>query len=495
MIHYFKIVFSGIIALIVVLVLVALFPDPSNLFTDPSTLVKTTSNIINFLKGIVIAQKQILFYHSKQPQFSHVIFNNHSRLIAIIGLCIETMLIVFVFWKGRQTYIVVKHKLIVLVGFLDQTFSEKPYWKLTFLFFICFWIIFRSNETILRKSGFYPGMGYGYVTENGFRHVDSLYTRQYQIADSEGMACFDVQFSFYMDSFRKINKQGFLSAFDYDEQTVDSFRKAGKKIVFVIGDSFVEGVSDSGATTTFIELMRNTQSNYAIFSFGVRGMDPLNYWLTAKRFVEKLRPDLVVVCFCGQNDFMLYDRKLIPGLPLLLHGNAGELTSNIPFNMVGSRDSFLKTYEDAYAFYISQSSLWGKDESGLIAKICRRSSTLTRIYYQFHTPIIHTDTDTSPYDSTVTYRYLHAIDSLCYEYSVPFRVAFIPQGNLVVTGQENNYALNYKKQLGDIFNKTKFPRGFIYDRDYIVPEAHFNVSGNKRFAAYLLDSVIGPVFK
>jgi hypothetical protein len=165
--------------------------------------------------------------------------------------------------------------------------------------------------------------------------------------------------------------------------------------------------------------------------------------------------------------------------------------------MVGTRDSFLHSYKEAYDFYLSQSSLWGKYEKRLIAKICRRTSILTRVYYKFHSPTVQALADTlaSPQDSLVTYNYLHSIDSLCQKDSVPFKVAFIPQGSTVITGKEWDYELRYKKQLGDIFLKTKFPHGFIDTRDYIEHEGHFNVSGNERFATYLLDSVIAPQFQ
>ena len=127
--------------------------------------------------------------------------------------------------------------------------------------------------------------------------------RQELCADERGMNMFRQDFV-WDDTLKHVNKQGFLSALDYSPAIADSLRRAGKKIVLLIGDSFVEGFIKDNVTKqtwnhTFSELIKKEMRNqYAILSFGISGTDPLDYKLRVEKFIPELKPDLVILCFC-----------------------------------------------------------------------------------------------------------------------------------------------------------------------------------------------------
>ena len=340
-----------------------------------------------------------------------------------------------------------------------------------------------AKEYNLRRSGYYPNVG-----GNGFIITDKLEAEQMELTDSNGMSYYSPR---YMagDSLRHINAQGFVSNFNYTEQTVDSFRRAGKKIVLVIGDSFVEGYTSGAWDQTFVQVMNRMQHDYVLFSFGVSGMDPLQYKLVLEKY-KVLHPDMVVVVFCGANDIMPSDRKPTPGIPTHYQTKTGWYKTHIPCWMVGKNDSILPNVQVAYQFYMNRAQLPQHD---VFAAVCKHLAITTEVYRDFKPAESYECHDALP---GVTYQHLHAIDSICQGISAKFAILVTPDGNNVndLPTRADNEKL-YGAVFKDILPNTYFILGLKFPDDYIsYQNQHFNEKGNLKFAMFG-DSIIRQYLK
>lgn len=79
------------------------------------------------------------------------------------------------------------------------------------------------------------------------------------------------------------------------------FSPDGRPVMLFIGDSFVWGV-DAEANERFTDLLRNKLTQFAIVNAGVSGYGTDQEYLWLKRIWPKLRPAIVVLLFCTDND-------------------------------------------------------------------------------------------------------------------------------------------------------------------------------------------------
>ncbi len=79
------------------------------------------------------------------------------------------------------------------------------------------------------------------------------------------------------------------------------FSPAGRPIMLFIGDSFVWGV-DAEANERFTDLLRNKLTQFTIVNAGVSGYGTDQEYLWLKRIWPKVRPAVVVLVFCTDND-------------------------------------------------------------------------------------------------------------------------------------------------------------------------------------------------
>jgi hypothetical protein len=81
----------------------------------------------------------------------------------------------------------------------------------------------------------------------------------------------------------------------------EEFRLDAKPTIMVLGDSFVWGL-DSEANERFTELLKPAISDYKILAAGVSGYGTDQEYLLLKRLWPKVRPAVVVLIFCADND-------------------------------------------------------------------------------------------------------------------------------------------------------------------------------------------------
>ena len=81
----------------------------------------------------------------------------------------------------------------------------------------------------------------------------------------------------------------------------EEFSLEAKPTIMFLGDSFVWGL-DSEADERFTELLKPKISDYKILAAGVSGYGTDQEYLLLKRLWPKVRPAVVVLIFCSQND-------------------------------------------------------------------------------------------------------------------------------------------------------------------------------------------------
>ncbi len=300
---------------------------------------------------------------------------------------------------------------------------------------------------------------------------------QKDIADERGMNYSSPKYS-WGDQLHHVNTQGFLANWDYDKTTIDSFKHLGYKIVFVIGDSYTEGVTSSTWNNTFCELAKTElfKKKYLLCPFGVGGTDVIQYRLVAEKFIPALNPDIVVVAFCGCNDFIMFDRKPTPFVPLHYQTNIGYMSSNISCNRV-----ICTTPDSLYRFYTSLSP---KGRPSFLI------TYLNAIVTGWKDPVFeYSFSDTS----TATQRNLAQVRSLTVKDNGRFFVAFTPDVKVPNLRSRNEADSLYAKLFGDIQNDVKYYlKGNLSENDYQFPKTmpHFNDSGNRKFADFLIEEIL-----
>lgn len=274
-----------------------------------------------------------------------------------------------------------------------------------------------------------------------------------------------------------VNEQGFPATFAYTKEVIDSLREAGKEIIFIIGDSFTFGTTSTTHDRTFVEILRASHPEAAILSFGVRGTDVVQYRLVAERFIPELRPDKVLIAFCGDNDIMDFERTPRPFLPYLSDG----MLLYVPASISGVPDLSLSP-DSAYHYYRERFSLFSRNDP--IARILRLSCLTTLLYPKSfdHTP--------DEIDSIATFRSLFVIKTLSDSVNANFNILFLPSP---VTDYFtlSDYHMHYDWVFRELMpNVHFFPPGMIDKDDYLSKDdVHFNDSGNRK-TADLIDKIL-----
>ena len=107
----------------------------------------------------------------------------------------------------------------------------------------------------------------------------------------------ELEVNFFKYSFNfQTNSDGFR------ERNFDSLPKESKKIL-LIGDSvtFGHGVNQNEAFPQ--QLQKILPNDWISLNLGVGGWGPSQYYLTAKKYIKELKPEIVVLSFYSANDF------------------------------------------------------------------------------------------------------------------------------------------------------------------------------------------------
>ncbi len=223
-----------------------------------------TAFTIPIYKAIYLTESKLL---SLEIQYSRYAFPSFYwvRIVAV-----KILLVIGICWLALKMFSLLRNR----VGSKLKNFSKPVF--VVLLFFIAVHLLLLVVEHY--TSPFQPPGFTGNANKK-----DTLIYYQQHLADSVGMNYENRNFKWGEN--QHVNQQGFLADIDYTAATIDSLHALGKKVVFVIGDSFVEGVSETVKEgqhyntydSTFIRLLNAKSKNYTIFSFGIGGSDPLNY--------------------------------------------------------------------------------------------------------------------------------------------------------------------------------------------------------------------------
>ena len=337
--------------------------------------------------------------------------------------------------------------------------------------------VLGAGEGFFRSQGFVPGV---YLSTTEISFPDSLVLQQTHAADERGIN-YLLPHAFAADTSRHINAQGFQATFHYDTATINTARRLGKKIILLIGDSFVEGYNDSAWSRTFPERLRQQMPGCLICNFGISGMDPVQYQLVAEKYVPLLQPDLVLVAFCGSNDVMETERYPQPHIPMYYQTNAAWLPSTAPFEVCGNLHTTFADAYTAYKYYRQFASL--QYHTGLAPRLCRPLVVSTLLYYAC---IKHPVAPNPP----VTNARLRQTAAACTKQpGTAFKIVLIPaqhQVNSLKTfaQQQQEYAPVFKGLEKHLVYYTK--GDLTSENDYLdFSNGHFNDKGNRKFAAFL----------
>jgi hypothetical protein len=361
--------------------------------------------------------------------------------------------------------------------------SARRYIALTVIALVFFTLLLSCLEFRYRRSGMIPGQLYP-----AFHVTGTLVNEQMLRSDEAGMNYLDSSYHFN-DTLHHVNKQGFLSEFDYTQRVVDSFHACGKKIVFLIGDSYVAGVSTTTFDKTFGQLLQHNTGNYVIFNFGIPGTDPLQYELVTRKFMD-LAPDLLIVAFCGANDIMQYDHAATPGIPYYYQTNAGWLSSVVPAPDKTGPNQIFHTSAQAYQYYLGTTTLHTR--TGLFARVCKHLNVSTQLYFLLF-PGFPEGNYKPRFDCGASYKYLHRIDSLCKTRHFLFEIVVTPDPDkalLKSLKSREDCITIYAAVFRDLMPVTHFATGFDFKDDFkATDKRHFSDEGNKKFAGFV-DKII-----
>lgn len=286
-----------------------------------------------------------------------------------------------------------------------------------------------------------------------------------------------------------VNAQGFRSLINYTPETIDSLRKAtGKKIIMIIGDSFVEGCCADTVTNSFPDLIAK-RNKFIVLNMGIAGTDPLQYKLVAQKFVKLLKPDVVVTVFYFGNDILTLKRIPEPNVPLTFPFKNNKWIFGIaPNHLSGKLNYNFKSADEAYKFYVDNYTLHGSNRNWL-EKLLKHSVCFSKLYlaaqHQWlkrkwvkNNPGLKIDVN------QITYDHLNAIRKECEAYSVKSIFVGIPAPNEVSEDLKNKYR--------DIFKDIQYyTPNTLTGKDYdgMDMSNHLNNAGHIKYAAFLANVI------
>lgn len=273
-----------------------------------------------------------------------------------------------------------------------------------------------------------------------------------------------------------INAEGFRGA---------PFRQAppGKTSVLFVGDSFVWGASARPLSESFVD--RVARAGYHCWNTGIPGADPNQYALLAKRYVPRLRPDVVVVVFYMANDVMHERIELKPFQNRYHVTNAGWLNSFLDGEYIGDA-------QQTYDYYLLRYCI----PAGRFRWLYASTAIGTRLYrlsHQHEVPPLVQERQRRQQarwqERPVSHEYLEEIRELCRQHGARFLLVVIPQHDRI--GEDLAQAHP------GLFRDLPWSSPDLRRSDYNEwPDGHLNNEGHRKVAEFvaarLAQSEMGP---
>ncbi|MCB0540790.1 MAG: SGNH/GDSL hydrolase family protein, partial [Bacteroidetes bacterium] len=293
--------------------------------------------------------------------------------------------------------------------------------------------------------------------------------------------------SIYLREGYIVNKQGFRSKYNFTTTYIDSLKQLGKVIMFV-GDSHTEGMWAEPIDSSFVDLIDQREDAFSL-NFGISGTDPLQYKLIVEKYLENLNPDLLVIPFCINNDFIDLDRKPKPFKPLWVHTNFSSLSNILPKTHPEYQfDTYFNNWEEVKSFYLHYYTLYGENINFFEKYIVDASNIFKLIY---HLPISYKKRvnysnaikiDDKIKEKNISIKHIRAIKRMTDDLSIPFLLVGVPSLN-DLNKNIDKINQNYKAIFEDvnILIPTHFEKYDYASND----NDHFNNVGHKKFADYI----------
>ena len=327
------------------------------------------------------------------------------------------------------------------------------------------------------RQGYEPGWYYSGIRVVNIPQIDSV--RQVTRITDDSINVVNYIWGDY-----HLNKQGFISTFDYDSPTLCHLRK---RKVMVIGDSFTEGsipVYDS----SFVARLNRIMPYLEFLNFGVGGTDPLNYRLILKKYLPMVKPDLVIIAFCGDNDEMQGDDHLPQSrYPIMWNTNFiwGGIETRLPRSLARKGNEYYPNVDSMYRFLFHHYHINGISPS-LISRLMAQTRLTTRLWFlinQSEVKNLYGQGDGS--GICYCHQHLKAMKELCNSYGVKMILAYIPpKKNL-------GYRIKFPYMQQDCY----YPVMSAADYDTGDPvDIHWANKGHETFARFLKSIVEKKVF-
>lgn len=237
--------------------------------------------------------------------------------------------------------------------------------------------------------------------------------------------------------------------------------------LLLIGDSFTWGASAKPFSNSFADRLQ--QAGYHVYNAGIPGTDPGQYARIAEKYVPRLQPDVTVVCLYLGNDLRAVPHPVKTGANLHYHTNAG----------------FLRGYDDNGRYF--------KDGAALMryinARMCGNCHSLHEWFF-FRTVIgkgvyrllhPHRLPAPDPEFGWVRER-LHQIDRVARRESSRLLIFLIP---MAPWAQRESHDLEQVTNLLDGL-EWFFPDSLGMADYHRPPNRHFNNSGHRKFARFMI---------
>ncbi len=387
----------------------------------------------------------------------------------------------FIFWIALLLVIFA----LLLAG--KKMKSESHYLKR----FIMVFFTLLAMEATLGFFDFEKPLGI-YFTQSELKN--GLKWQQQLKVDDSGINIF-IGNSEYLPGWHRINEAGFRSMINFSRDAIDSMKRQNKYIVMLVGDSHVEGCCAEPITSSFPDLIQKAE-DITVLNFGIGGTDPLQYYLIAEKYLHVLEPDLLIVAYCLNNDFMIFDRNPNPFQPLYYQTNLGWLSATLPVSHPKFKpDTYFDNFNQARSFYLEYHSVSGENINPLKKHFVLPSKliTFTVAVYKWLRNMVNTFRYKIKYSSFNNHnekshdlKYIQQIKTLADASETPFLLIGIPTIKDMSKNQETLQD-HYSMYFND-FN-FHYPLHLTADDFMSRENDHFNNSGHQKYSAFLLELI------
>ena len=260
-----------------------------------------------------------------------------------------------------------------------------------------------------------------------------------------------------------------INEFGYRTVSLDlPSKKPSRKRVLIIGDSFTFGFSAFPFTLSFPDYL-NTTNKFEAINLGIPGADPAQYLAICKRYIQVVKPDVVLICFNLENDILNFYREADKSKGFIYPTDAGWLhayTENGVFlkDHHEALNYWFKNNPNNYNYFLSETAL-----GALIVKTLNNTESETII---------------SPFErDSINKEYLSEIKQICDENSVQLKIGILPLFE--------DYDYNSINEHIEIFKDLDY--GYLDSvdhRDFSEIGTHLSVRGHYRFGKWLEDYLL-----